>query len=200
SFREAKKLWQLMRAQGDARDDAPTAAAAAFQRPKEVRIRASVGHDHPAVGNDHFRLQQSRRSRAEALRERTEASALPQSGNPPCWAATAVTVAAGSRRYRIIKVYPHGTGLSRDGRHWREFSLAALGNKGILHRDFVHCPCPDQQRVRRIGGAEITMTSAFDDKPQIVFAGKVDASDHVSSVAGPYCIFAGRGSPSIQPA
>ena len=42
-----------MRAQSDAGDDAETAAAA-FQRPEEIRIGAGVGQPDVAVGGDHL--------------------------------------------------------------------------------------------------------------------------------------------------
>ena len=43
------------------------------------------------------------------------------------------------------------------------------------------------------------MATAFDDQPQIVFAGKVNGRDNVIGIPGGDCIGARRGGPSVHP-
>src|ERR1700732_1640398 len=74
--RGAEMLRQLVGAQGEAGDDAPTAAAAALDGPEEIRGGAGVQGGHPPVGGDHLGLEQSRGSRSEALGAAAEGAAL----------------------------------------------------------------------------------------------------------------------------
>jgi hypothetical protein len=70
----------------------------------------------------------------------------------------------------------------------------------IMQDDFVHRTRPDQQRVRRIGGALIAMAAAFDDQPQIVLACEIDGGNHVSGASDSHSVNARSGHPSIYPA
>src|SRR3981081_3021994 len=81
-------LRQLVGAQGEAGDEAPTAAAAALDGPEQIRVGAGVHGAYRAIRGDHRGLEQSRGGRAEALGEAAEATALneardPHRGAPP---------------------------------------------------------------------------------------------------------------------
>src|SRR5580658_291896 len=81
SPRGAKKLRQLVSAQGEACDDTEAAAATALQGPEEIGITAGVRNAHPAVGGHHFGFEQSASARAESLGEAAEAATLYQAGD-----------------------------------------------------------------------------------------------------------------------
>ena len=69
-----------------------------------------------------------------------------------------------------------------------------------MHGHGRHPPGPDQQRIRRIGGALIAVPAALDDQPQIVRPGKVDSSHHIGGALGRDGIGARRRRPGIHPA
>ncbi len=69
-----------------------------------------------------------------------------------------------------------------------------------MQNDVVHCPRPDEQRIRRARSALVTVSTAFDDQTQIVIASETDGRDDVVSPGGRDRIDARRGHPRIHPA
>ena len=85
----ADKARQIVRLQGQPRDDAEAAAAAAFKPPEQIAVGAGIGDPHGAVRGDDFGFQQARRRGAELLRKAAEPAGLHEARD---------TDGAGSRR------------------------------------------------------------------------------------------------------
>ena len=113
---DTEEFRQLVRAQREPGHHAEAAAAAALQRPEEIRIRAGIGDAHPAIGGDDFGLQQRRRGHAVALRKAAEAAALDQAGDADRSAASALDIAARFGDDRVISAHPDVAGLDSDRR------------------------------------------------------------------------------------
>jgi hypothetical protein len=195
-----KILRQLVGAQSEFRDDAPTAAAAALDCPKEIGIGTVVHCPHDAVGGDDFGFQQPRRSGSEALRHAAEAAALDKPRDTNIRAASPLDVAAGFDRDGMIEIDPHGARFGCDGWHGRHLALAAGGNEAVMHRHRVHRPRPDEQGIGRVRGALVAVAGAFDDEAEIVVPREIDCGSHIARIAGFHGIDAGRRRPRIEPA
>src|SRR5271154_1642161 len=89
----AEEFGQRMRAQSHAGDDSE-AAAAAFERPEEVGIRAGVGDPDLAVGGHDLSLDETPPGKAISLRKAAEASALNETRDADRHAAAALYVAS----------------------------------------------------------------------------------------------------------
>ena len=110
-----QKFPQRVRAQSDAGDDAEPAAAP-FQRPEQVGIRASVGDFNVAVGRYDFRLQQARSGQPIGLGVTPEAAAQDQADDADRHAAAALHIAAALGRHLLVDVSPDCAWLDRHGR------------------------------------------------------------------------------------
>ena len=77
--------------------------------------------------------------------------------------------------------------------------LASLRYEFRMHRDVVHVPRPNQQRVGRVGGALVAVAAAFNHEAQVVVAGEIDGLGNVVSISRGDCVRAGLGSPRIDP-
>ena len=191
---------QVMRPQRQPRHDAEAPAAAALEPPEQVRVRAGIGDPHRAVGGDHLGLEQARRRHPVGLREASEAAALDQARNAHGQAAAALDVAARLGRDGVVDLPPERTGLDRDRRLRRVPSRASGADECVVQRDGVHPARPDQQRIRRVGGALVAVAAALDDQAQIVLAGEVDRGDDVRSRAGRHRVGARPRRPGVDPA
>src|SRR5204862_1824533 len=78
--------------------------------------------------------------------------------------------------------------------------FASFRDKGIVQGDFVHRARPNQQRIRRIGGALITVAAAFDDQAKIVLSREVYGGDNVFGLRRGKSVEAGCRGPRIHPA
>src|SRR5215469_14708105 len=96
-----------MGAQREPCDHAPAASTAALQRPVEIRVGAGVGDPYLPIRGDDLGLEETRRGRAESLREAAEAAALHESGDPDVPAAVAVHVAARLGHESVVQNNPH---------------------------------------------------------------------------------------------
>jgi len=67
-------------------------------------------------------------------------------------------------------------------------------------RDVMHVARPGQERIGRVRGALIAMPTAFDDKTQVVFGGKVRCGRDFGSISCGDSIHTGFGGPSVNPA
>ena len=191
---------QLARAQRQTRDDAETAAAAALDGPVQIGVCAGIGDAHLAIGCNDFRFQQSRGRGAEILREVAKPTALDQAGDSNSCAPSALNVTARACRDGGVGIHPHNAGAQGDGRLRPRRPSTTLRNEVIVQGHLVHVPGPNQERIRRIGGALVTVPAAFDDQAQIVLPREVDRCDHVSGVLRRNRIGAGLRSPGIDPA
>ena len=103
----AEELRQLVRAQREARDDAPAAAATTLECPEEIRMRALIHGERAAVGSHHFRFQQPRGRGAEGLGEAAEAAALHQPRNTDAGAAAALHIVARACGHGAVEIDLH---------------------------------------------------------------------------------------------
>jgi len=76
----------------------------------------------------------------------------------------------------------------------------ARRNEGIVQLDRVHPPGPHEQGIRGIRIAEIAVTTAFDDKPELVLASYVDRRGDVACALGGNDHLAGLRRPGVRPA
>ena len=132
------------------------------------------------------------------LGETSETAALNEARDSDGGAAAALNVAAGLGGDRVVGVEPDrprrpSRRVAADG------ALAPSRHERIVHRDLVHGAGPDQQGVRGVRGALITVASAFDDQAQMVLAREVDRGGDVISISGGDRINAGLGGPGIGP-
>ena len=68
-----------------------------------------------------------------------------------------------------------------------------------MHRDVVHVPGPNQQRIGRIGGALVAVAAALDHQAQIIFARKIHRRSDVVGISCRDRVYARLGSPRIDP-
>ena len=68
-----------------------------------------------------------------------------------------------------------------------------------MHRDIVHVPGPNQQRIGRIGGALIAVAAALDHQAQVIFAGKIHRLGDVVGISCRDRINARLGRPCVDP-
>ncbi len=157
----------------------------------------AVGDAHRAVGRHHLGLDQAGRRQAVALGEGAEAAALDQAGHAHRGAAAALDIAAGLGD-GVIGMQPDHAGAQRH-RGLRAVA-AALADEGVVQLDAVHGARPDQQRIRRVGGALIGVAAALHREPQPMGAREVDRGRDVGGIARRHRIGAGRRRPGIDPA
>src|SRR5213075_2720717 len=101
-------------AQSDFRDNSKAAAASSFERPEQIGIGAGVGYANSAAGGNDFGFEESGGRGAEALRKRTEAAALNETGYANRGAAASLNVAPRFGGNRVIDVDPHRSGFDGD--------------------------------------------------------------------------------------
>ncbi len=68
-----------------------------------------------------------------------------------------------------------------------------------MHLDIVHVPRPDQQRIRRIGGALVAVAAALDHQAQVIFAGKIHRRGNVLGISCRDRVNAWLGGPRVDP-
>ena len=73
------------------------------------------------------------------------------------------------------------------------------GTNAVMHRDIVHVPGPNQQRIRRIGGALVAVAAALDHEAQVIFAGKIYRRGNVLGISCRDRVDAWLGSPRVDP-
>jgi hypothetical protein len=179
----AEKLGQRVRLEGDAGDDAEPAAAA-FERPEEVRIRACVGDFDVAVRGHDLRFDQARRSEAIALGVTAEAAAKDKAGNSHRHAAAPLHVAPAFGGHLIVRLGPDRAGLDRNSRLRLGASFAARAEEGVVHHDRVHVTRPDQEGVGGVRRSLVAVGAALRHDPEIVLAGEIDRRDDVGRRLG----------------
>src|SRR5215471_12100623 len=197
---EPEEVWQLVGAERHPCDDAETAAAATLESPEKVRMRAGIGDPHHPVRGDDLRLQQACRSRAVLLGIASESASENEARDADRPTAAALYIAATLGGYLVVGMYPDRAGPNRHGGLRYLLASATVGDEGIPERDVVHGSRPDQQGIRRVGGAKITVAAALDDQPHIVLAGKVDGSDDIFRSPSRHRIDARLRRPGVDPA
>ena len=175
-----------MRAQRDAGDDAEPAAAA-FQRPEEIGIRAGVGNFDVAVRGYDFRLQQARPGRAISLRKASKAPAQDDAGDTDRQAAAALDVTAALGRHRVVSLSPDCARLDRHGGLRLRATLAAGADEGVVRGDCVHVARPNEKRAGGVRCPLVAVAAALHHQPQIVRPREIDRGDDVP------CRFGGDG-------
>ena len=78
--------------------------------------------------------------------------------------------------------------------------LASFCDEGFMQCDLMHRTRPNQQGIRCVRRAQVTVTAAFDDQAQIVLARKVDGRNNVLGLRGRDGVNAWVGGPRIDPA
>ena len=101
----ADDLGKLVRPERHARHDAE-AAAAALDRPEEVRVQAGVGELDVAVGGHHLGLDEIGGGRAEGLGQAAKAAAVDEAADPDGQAASTLHVAPGLAHHLLIDASP----------------------------------------------------------------------------------------------
>jgi hypothetical protein len=194
----AEVFGQLARAERQSRHDSKRPAPAALERPEQIGVRAAIRDPHRAVCRYHFGLEQSGGGETVIPREAPESAALHQPGDPDRRAPPALRVSTGAGRHRVVDLRPDRAGPHGHGRRRRNRTRAALGDEGIVERDALHLPRPDQQRIRRARRALVAVPTALHDESQAVVAREIDGRDDVSGLRSPDRIGAGSGHPGIQ--
>src|SRR5215470_7051591 len=197
---EPEEVRQFVGAERYPRDDAETTAAATLEGPEKVRMRASIGDPYDTVGGDDLRLQQACRSRAVLLGIAPEPSSEDEARDADRPTAAALYIAATLGGYLVIGVHPDRAGLNRHGGLRPVLTGATVSDEGIPERDAVQGSRPDQQGIRRVGGAKIAVAAALDDQPHIVLTGKVDGSDDIFGSPSRHCVDARLRRPRVDPA
>ena len=77
--------------------------------------------------------------------------------------------------------------------------LASLRNECGMHRDIVHVPGPNQQRIGRVGCALVAVAAALDHQAQVIFAGKIHRLGNVMGISCRDGVNAWFGSPCVDP-
>src|SRR5215813_6797733 len=77
--------------------------------------------------------------------------------------------------------------------------LASLRNECGMHRDIVHVPGPNQERIWRVGRALVAVAAALDHQAQVIFARKIHGLGNVVGISCSDCVNAWFGSPCIDP-
>jgi hypothetical protein len=180
--------------------DAEAAATAALDRPEQVRVGAGVGDPHGTVGGDDLGLEQARRGRPVSLREAAEAAALDQAGNAHGEASAALDIAARLGRDGIVDLPPDRSCLDRDRRVRLLPPGASRRDERVVQGDRVHPPGPDQQGIRRIGGALVAVAATLHDQSQPVLAGEVHGGDDILGRLGRHRVGPRSRRPRVDPA
>ena len=115
-------------------------------------------------------------------------------------AAAALHVTARLVGDGLIEVDPHGARFGRYRGHGLRLALAAARDEGLVQLHLVHRTRPDEERVGRVGGAEIAVAGALHDEAELLLAREVDSRDDIRRVACPDRIDARRRRPGVEPA
>ena len=95
---------------------------------------------------------------------------------------------------------PETTGADTDGGTRCDTAHTAFADEGIMERDGIHAPRPDEERVRRARIAEVAVAAAFDDETEPMLAGEVHGGGDVRCVLGGDGIGARFRRPGVRPA
>jgi hypothetical protein len=68
-----------------------------------------------------------------------------------------------------------------------------------MHRDIVHVPGPNQERIRRVGCALIAVAAALDHQAKVMVAGKIHGRGNVLGISCRDGVNAWFGGPCIDP-
>src|SRR5207244_11739462 len=79
-------------------------------------------------------------------------------------------------------------------------AFTAAAEEGFVQRQAAHRASPDEERVGRVGGAEVAVAGALHDEAELLLAREVDARDDIRRVACPDRIDARRRRPGVEPA
>ena len=142
--------------------------------PRTGPRRARLDSAQPAIGRTTSACTVSMPPCHSAWRK-TETAALNEARHADRHAAAALDIATPCH-HRVIGIHPHCArlyGYGGSGEH------ARLPDERIMHGDGAHGPGPDQQRIRRVGGALIGMAAALHRQAQLVGAGEIHRRDHV---------------------
>jgi len=100
---------------------------------------------------------------------------------------------------RVVRLH---TDRSRADRYSRVRLLGLLTsprNECVMYRDVVQVPRPNQEAVRRIGGALVAMAASLDHQPQVVLMRKIDRCRNIIRISCRDCVNAWLGSSGIDP-
>lgn len=194
----AKERWKFPGAQGDSCDYSQAATSSTFDSPKELRIGAGIGDSDDSIGSDDFSLEQGSGGSAVVFGKAAKPAPLNEASDTDSGAAASLNVLPRFCCDRFVSLHPDGTGTQ--GNSGLSVVGTALPHERIMEEDIVHGASPDQERVGRVGGALVTVSAAFDDEAQIIFAGEIDGSYNVGGLCSGDSINAGGGDPGIGPA
>src|SRR4029453_9932553 len=99
-----------------------------------------------------------------------------------------------------IDMHPDRSRPDRDGGVGHYVAGASRSDESVVQDDGVHRSRPDEERVRRVRRALITVATSFYDQSQIVPACEVDGRDHVARPLGGNSVNARYGGPRFDPA
>ena len=133
------------------------------------------------------------------LREASEPTTLDESSYADCCAATALYVRAAFGGNGVVRLHPNCSCAQSDRPLRRMSACASLRDKGLMRLDVMHVPSPNQQRIGRVRGALIAVTTAFDNQAQIVFVCKAHRGSNITGISGRYPIHTWLGGLSIYP-
>ena len=167
---------------------------------KSSALVQALAMPHGAIGGDNFGFQESGRGETVAFGEAAKAATLYEPGHADSRATAALHIAATACRDGVVDGQPERSGLDCDGVLRGLLAFTSLADESIMQGDGVHLPRPDQQGISRVGGALITVATAFDDQPQMVLASEVDRRHHVGGLVGRHRVHAGGRGPAIEPA
>ena len=122
----------------------------------------------------------------------------PASASERARTAAALHVAPCASRHRLVDVQPDRAGADRD--RWYRRGVRSLGGEGVVNGDDVHPSRPDQERIRRTGGAKIAVTAAFHHEAEIMSFGKAHGRNDVGGALGFDRVGTRLQAPSIKPA
>src|ERR1700685_181061 len=114
-------------------------------------------------------------------------------------AASTLNVVSALGRDRVVCVQPDRSGTERNCALRSLLTLASLRDECIVHRNVIHVPRPNQQRIRRVRCALITMPATFDDETQTVVASKVYCGSDVVRISRRHRVNARLRGPCIRP-
>src|SRR4030095_8071559 len=133
------------------------------------------------------------------LGKAAETAALDQAGDTDRRATAALDIAAAVGDHRVVGAHPDVARLDRYRRLRRMLAGASVAHEGIVQRDAVHRPRPDQQRAGRARRSLIAVAAALDDDAQPIRARKIDGVHDILRATRRDDISAWRRRPAIDP-